>query len=45
MLAIDLLTADEAANLLRISHRTFDGRVARGDERCLAARSDYGPAA
>ncbi|MCJ2140265.1 helix-turn-helix domain-containing protein [Methylobacterium sp. E-066] len=31
MPAIDLLTADEAANLLRISRRTFDGHVARGD--------------
>ncbi len=26
----DLLTADEAAKLLRIGHRTFDGHVARG---------------
>lgn len=27
----DLLTADEAAKLLRIGRRTFDGHVARGD--------------
>jgi hypothetical protein len=27
----DLLTADEAAKSLRISRRTFDGHVARGD--------------
>lgn len=27
----DLLTADEAAKLLRISRRTFDGHVTRGD--------------
>lgn len=27
----DLLTADEAAKLLRISRRTFDGHVAHGD--------------
>lgn len=27
----DLLTADEAANLLRIGRRTFEGHVARGD--------------
>ncbi|SDO56190.1 DNA binding domain-containing protein, excisionase family [Methylobacterium phyllostachyos] len=27
----DLLTADEAAELLRISRRTLDGHVARGD--------------
>ena len=31
MPAIDPLAADEAANLLRISRRTFDGHVARGD--------------
>ncbi|KST56613.1 hypothetical protein AO398_10055 [Methylobacterium sp. GXS13] len=31
MPAIDLLTADEAANLLRISRRTSDNHVARGD--------------
>lgn len=27
----DLLTADEAAKMLRIGRRTFDGHVARGD--------------
>jgi len=27
----DLLTADEAARSLRISRRTFDGHIARGD--------------
>ncbi|MCJ2070521.1 helix-turn-helix domain-containing protein [Methylobacterium sp. J-030] len=31
MLEPDLLTADEAAKLLRIGRRTFDGHVARGD--------------
>lgn len=31
MLTSDLLTADEAAKLLRIGRRTFDAHVARGD--------------
>lgn len=31
MIESDLLTADEAAKLLRIGRRTFDGHVARGD--------------
>ncbi len=31
MLDAHLLTADEAAKLLRISRRIFDGHVARGD--------------
>ncbi|WP_187193476.1 MULTISPECIES: hypothetical protein [unclassified Methylobacterium] len=36
----DLPTADEAAKLPRISRRTFDGHVARGDITYIAVGLD-----